>query len=1094
MKKIISLLLALVLALGVFSIAAVSAAATETAPTQTPPNYSANKIYFYANPKYFKNYDSIRFYLFDRNDEIIPWGAGKGKMTNEGNNFWSFDLDGKGYKLEAGKTYGCCFSADWTVSTNEMFIDAQNIGDIAYPDGTQEENSFDSTMLNYEAKWKSGHNSSIKTITTLGNVTGTSYWPGEDAVTLLSQFISSWSAKGLQHAVEHNNKSEQQTIDDIAIALGMSLSQVQQAVQLACDNGAYIPDWQAERSPLYNGAVKPAAPTLTLSDVTSNSIRAQWNWVSNAAKFILYYKKSTATNWSSITTTSISHVLNDLEPGVSYSVQVQSVGANNLMGGYSHVATATTPKASDPQAKPGAPTVTLSNKSNGIRAEWKAVTGAVKYIVYYRPNGDSTWSSAETSDTCMSLLHLMAGTTYAVQVQSVGVNELKGEYSAVNRLVYIPQVQPAVTLSNKSNGILAEWSSLTDATGYVVYYRENTAASWQSAETTNNYYPLINPTVGKTYAVQVQPVFGSAKGRYSAVNCLTYDPKAPFSLTPPNYTKNKIYFYADPVYFKNFKNITVYFYNHETDSSITTWGSNKGKMTNEGNNFWSYQPNFPFTGSLGCIFTADWSVSTNDLIFDVNNMGDVAYPDGSEVENPYDSNKMSYEAKWKSGHNGSPVTITSLGNVTGNIYWPGENAESLLYDFIRDGGVSKAAAYTGKTEQKVVDDIAAALGLTLNQIEQAVSDAAAGGVYVGWAREDSPLYRPAVKPASPTLSITAQAKAISASWNKVANAVSYIVYYKKTGDSNWLSVKTTATGYLLNGLTPGTNYSVQVQSVGANNLMGYYSAVKTTTIPSKPAAPTLTTSNKSNGIRAEWNKVSGAVKYIVFFRKDADSKWSSVETVNTYYPLLNLTAGTQYAVQVQSVGANNLKGYYSNVSRLTYIPQVQPVVTLSNKSNGIRAEWNKVGGATKYVVYYKKTADNKWSSAETANNYFPLLGITAGTQYAVQVQPVFGSAKGLYSAVKTLAYIPQVQPVLTLSNKSNGIRAEWNKVGGVTKYIVYYRKNADSKWSSVETVNNYYPLLGLTAGTQYAVQVQAVFGSAKGLYSNVARLAYQPTK
>lgn len=262
----------------------------------------------------------------------------------------------------------------------------------------------------------------------------------------------------------------------------------------------------------------------------------------------------------------------------------------------------------------------------------------------------------------------------------------------------------------------------------------------------------------------------------------------------------------------------------------------------------------------------------------------------------------------------------------------------------------------------------------------------------------------------------------------------------------------------------------------------------------KPAAPSLTLSNKSNGIRAEWNKASGAVKYKVYYKKNSDSKWSSAETSNNYYALLNLTAGTQYAVQVQSIGSNNLSGNYSAVKRLVYVPQVKPAVTLSNKSNGIRAEWKKIAGATKYTVYYKKDSDSKWNVAETGNTYYPLLKLSAGIKYAVQVQPVFNGSKGLYSAVNRLVYIPQVKPSVTLSNKSNGIRAEWSSVAGADKYIVYYKKDSDSKWNSTETANNYYPLLKLTAGTKYAVQVQPVFKSQKGLYSSVSRLIYKPTK
>ncbi len=311
--------------------------------------------------------------------------------------------------------------------------------------------------------------------------------------------------------------------------------------------------------------------------------------------------------------------------------------------------------------------------------------------------------------------------------------------------------------------------------------------------------------------------------------------------------------------------------------------------------------------------------------------------------------------------------------------------------------------------------------------------------------------------------------------------------------------------YKLNGASDYTDvsYSEYISKLRAsfnfNNCVEYTTDSAMTTSRAKtavwnyvsqPAAPTVRLSNKTNGIRSEWNKVDGAVKYVVYFRKYGASGWSSAQTGNTYYPLLDLTPGAGYQVQVQALASGNVKGKYSAVKTLIYVPQLKPAVKLSNKSNGIRAEWQSISGATKYIVYFKPEGASKWSSAETVNNYYPLLKLSAGAKYAVQVQPVFAGTKGLYSAVARLVYIPQVKPVVKLSNKSNGIRAEWNAVSGATKYIVYYKKTDNANWSSAQTSNTYYPLLNLSANTSYSVQVQPLFGSSKGLYSKVVSLTY----
>ena len=326
-------------------------------------------------------------------------------------------------------------------------------------------------------------------------------------------------------------------------------------------------------------------------------------------------------------------------------------------------------------------------------------------------------------------------------------------------------------------------------------------------------------------------------------------------------------------------------------------------------------------------------------------------------------------------------------------------------------------------------------------------------------------------------------------WNNINGANKYQIARKKTGDTAYTYFTTTATSFTEKNISAGVTYTYQVRAMyeTANNGTAYgaWSGSKSVETIVKPV---LTLSNKSNGIRAEWNAISGAAKYIVYYRRNADSNWSSVTTYNNYYPLLGLTAGTYYAVQVQAV-YNNGDSLYSSVNRLTYIPQVNPVLTLSNKSNGIRAEWDKIPGATKYIVYYRRNSDSKWSSTTTSNNYYPLLNLTAGTQYAVQVQAVFGSANGLYSSVNRLTYIPQIQTNVSLSNRSNGIRAEWNQVPGATDYIVYYKPSGAS-WSSITTKNNYFAYLNTKSGTLYCVQVQPVFNGSKGLYSQVKSMTF----
>ena len=77
--------------------------------------------------------------------------------------------------------------------------------------------------------------------------------------------------------------------------------------------------------------------------------------------------------------------------------------------------------------------------------------------------------------------------------------------------------------------------------------------------------------------------------------------------------------------------------------------------------------------------------------------------------------------------------------------------------------------------------------------------------------------------------------------------------------------------------------------------------VSTGVVSAASAAPSLSLSNKYNGIRGKWTAVSGASHYIVYFRRASETQWSSDITYNNYYPLrdtgylfMELTPGVNF--------------------------------------------------------------------------------------------------------------------------------------------------------------------------------------------------------
>lgn len=69
-------------------------------------------------------------------------------------------------------------------------------------------------------------------------------------------------------------------------------------------------------------------------------------------------------------------------------------------------------------------------------------------------------------------------------------------------------------------------------------------------------------------------VYGNITGKYA-------------ERTESGDTENKVYFQVDNQLWKNYKQITVYVYEHDGDA-LFSWGSRIGYMTNEGNDIWSF--------------------------------------------------------------------------------------------------------------------------------------------------------------------------------------------------------------------------------------------------------------------------------------------------------------------------------------------------------------------------------------------------------------------------------------------------------------------------------------------------------------------------
>ena len=126
------------------------------------------------------------------------------------------------------------------------------------------------------------------------------------------------------------------------------------------------------------------------------------------------------------------------------------------------------------------------------------------------------------------------------------------------------------------------------------------------------------------------------------------------------------------------------------------------------------------------IISGDSGIQTYDTVFNGNCIGDTCYVMDDKFENPVDSNKQAFGLGWRNNSDCGPhKVVSSLGNVIGTAFLPGETNQTLYDNFIKsynpenetdaDNGIynwdDDGAASTGMSWEEVTAKVAKELGV-----------------------------------------------------------------------------------------------------------------------------------------------------------------------------------------------------------------------------------------------------------------------------------------------------------------------------------------------------------------------------------------------
>ena len=353
-------------------------------------------------------------------------------------------------------------------------------------------------------------------------------------------------------------------------------------------------------------------------------------------------------------------------------------------------------------------------------------------------------------------------------------------------------------------------------------------------------------------------------------------------------------------------------------------------------------------------------------------------------------------------------------------------------------------------------------------------------------------------------------------------------------DDNWtvlLGISTRGSHYVIEGLTNGVAYHVQVRAVNVVG-NGAWSERDTETPLGPPDPPAIRTVTGSDGALAiTWSAPGndGGVAVTGYnlrhIRDDssdfAASRWTYVSGIwvsgDLEYTLSGLTNGVRYRLGLQAVNSKGSGEWSDANDPRTGTPGDPPEVpgsptSIKAYSTGTTVDisWSAPaddGGAdiTSYDLRYIRNdatdkADANWtvrSSVWTSGaRRHAQTGLTAGVLYDFQMRAVNSAGAGSWSAtVNNTASTPPGAPAIEMSEWSVGrIRVTWGAPdddGGapVTHYDLRHIRGdaadkSDANWTQKDDLTGTSDTItGLTNGVAYDIQVRAVNRAGDGSWS-----------
>ncbi|WP_278418173.1 Ig-like domain-containing protein [Ruminococcus bromii] len=252
----------------------------------------------------------------------------------------------------------------------------------------------------------------------------------------------------------------------------------------------------------------------------------------------------------------------------------------------------------------------------------------------------------------------------------------------------------------------------------------------------------------------------------------------------------------------------------------------------------------------------------------------------------------------------------------------------------------------------------------------------------GWSKKYTPV--------APTISkLDNTSGGIKLTWNKIAGAYGYRLYYKPAS-GGWKRFKdTTATSFTDSGVSPNRTetYTIRCIDKNGNTISGFNSngwSKKYT-----PVAPTISKlENTSGGIKISWNKIAGVYGYRLYYKTSSGGWKRFKDTTATSFTDSGVSPNRTETYTIRCIDKNGktVSGFNSKGWSKKYTAATPKITKLTNRSKGVSVTWNKIAGVYGYRLYRKYNGGSWTKVKDTTSTSFTDSGAKKGKKVTYTVR------------------------------------------------------------------------------------------------------------